>query len=344
MKHIIRVGSALKTNGYTTVTATDIVSGTILDITWSKDAINILKQLALDYGFEYKKAIDCIGMTILSASEEEGYLPVKILRQSLKPVPILQDSKNEPGEYTQKLGIVATVDLKGLGLACDYAWRTKDNRLCLVERKEIHDLIASIVDGRLRTELADMQRLNVDMGFLLIEGPMMGRDSNGNPTTFKNKGKYPFGRTYAQIWGALATFQAYYPRLILWYSPGGFATPDILVDMYKWSNKTHHSSVQDELIDIGYAPSMTKEEILLTALPGVKSILAKRLMEYYKYPIAALTAGTVTELPDTFVKDIRKSVKGIGKKKAEAIKDFLDGRISYQVAQWTSELEELDSK
>ena len=270
--------------------------------------------------------------------ERSLYSPIKVLRISALPAPIFQDSKKEPPSVKKGLKLLGTEDLKGIGLACDYAWRTKQNRLCIVERKDVDDLISSVVDGRLRTEMADGKRVGADIVFLLVEG-WMGRNKAGRPETHRSKrSSYPQPRTYAQIWEAIATFQAFYPNVIVWPSPGIYATPSVLVDMYNWSNETKHSSIQESVLDLGYAPGLSKEEIILLGLPGVGPELAMRLYKEFGSPLAAMTGGAITEIPEEAIKGMRQ-VKGIGKKISKNTKLFLEGKMSYQTAQWEINVE-----
>lgn len=335
-------------NGLLHLQVLDLVSGQTGLIAVPKAELKGLVQLANNGDTETKLSKHLVGMSLTTSKaaiqpenlEIPLFAPIKLLRISGLPAPIFQDAKKEPQSVKKALGLLGTEDLKAIGLACDYAWRTEQGRLCIVERKDVDDLISSIADGRLRTEMADGKEIKADIVFILVEG-WMGRSKNGKPETHRSKrAHYPQPRTYAQIWATIATFQAFYPNVIVWPSPGIYATPSVLVDMYNWSNDTKHSSIQESALDLGYATKLSKEEVILLGLPGVGPELAIRLYEAFGSPIAAMTGGVITEIPEESIKGMRR-VRGIGKKISTNTKLFLEGKMSHETAQWEIDVENI---
>ena len=331
MRKILTVESVTRTGKTINLSTRDLQSGNLLDFSWLYDDIEYSSFIKLlnNEGFEIKNVTQIIGMSFATSGDKEGVFPLKLLRLKGVPTPIFQDSKTEPTKFWGPLDIIGTDDLKAIGLGCDYAWRTPDNKLCLCERKEIHDLVASIADGRLRRELEDMRRVNVDYGFLLIEG-WMGWDK-GRIVTHKIKNaamKYQLPRNYAQVWEALATFQIYYPEVIVWLSPGINITPYCLRDMYNWSKKEVHTSMEKKIVDLAAPEARTSQEVFLTAIPGIGIEAARSLVEKYEtiYNIVTTTKEDLAATP------IGKKQKKLGVKAGRMLEFFNAKPIKIEIA------------
>ena len=171
------------------------------------------------------------------------------------------------------------------------------NDTITVERKTARDFLVSIIDGRLFNQLSRLKNHSY-CPVLLIEGNPFKTDLDFDPMAIR---------------GALVSTQT------MWYIPILFSktkenTKDLLLMIAK----------QDEVItDVGqirggYRPKRlrTKQLYILQGLPGVGSLLAKRLMHHF---------GTVSKVMTAPVEELVK-VEGIGNKAAEKIRTVLDSQ------------------
>ena len=77
-------------------------------------------------------------------------------------------SSTEPSRLKE---MAETISTEPETFGADFMWEGWDEQLWGVQRKEINDLMGSLVDGRLGMELQQMQRL--DHAILIIEGAPM---------------------------------------------------------------------------------------------------------------------------------------------------------------------------
>lgn len=172
-----------------------------------------------------------------------------------------------------------------------------------IQRKTIPDLIASVQDGRLAKEVAQIKR--VDVAILIIEGQVKWT-VEGNMVIGSNFGQ---SWTRKQFKGVLWSVRL--KGIWVEFSDGIQETIQTLAWLESWFLKSQHrsldrrpgpSSVWGKLADRDYARH------LVMGLPGVGPELADRIVDRFGVPFAwKLTEKELTE------------IEGIGKVKARSI-------------------------
>lgn len=180
--------------------------------------------------------------------------------------------------------------------------------LCGVQRKEISDLVASMRDGRLGKEVAQMQPLE-GLRALIVEGR-------------------PRWTTDGQLLDSYTTVTRDQLRGVLWTvrSKGIWVdwaddltdTASLITALHAWSRKDRH----DSLARAGPAPRNGWGQVgnddwakhFLTALPGVGPQLAERIIDHF--------AGVPMSW-DVNEADLTK-VPGLGKVRARRLIDALE--------------------
>lgn len=169
-----------------------------------------------------------------------------------------------------------------------------------VQRKEIHDLIASRADGRLARELAQMKQL--DIGILLVEGRLRWT-SDGQLSTSRSKW------TRAQHLGLLFSIQS----SGIWVN-SSTDIPDslaYLAALESWMMKADHKGINvrpkpqtawGQLNDKDYGIH------LIQGIDGIGPGVAGAIYDRFGVPFAL-----------TVTKSELESVPGVGPKRAEKI-------------------------
>lgn len=172
------------------------------------------------------------------------------------------------------------------------------NDSVLIERKTARDLLLSIIDQRLFSQIRRMKNLSYRT-LLIVEGDPFRTDLDFSPAAIK---------------GALISCQ------VIWQLPVLFTrsveeTAGTLVTIGRQMEK--HDDVI--LLRGGYRPRrlQTRQLYFLQGLPGVGPTLAKRLLEYFGVPKSILDS-TEVELA---------AVRGIGAQRAALIREILDGQF-----------------
>jgi ERCC4-type nuclease len=176
-----------------------------------------------------------------------------------------------------------------------------------IQRKEISDLIASLADGRLAREVAQMQSL--DQRMLIVEGPIR----------FTNDGEMmdrPFGQklTKKQWKGLLWSIRL--KDIWVEFSESVDDTIEILSWFEEWIRRDKHQSLERRPGPLSMWGNPTNEDYqrhLLMGLPGVGPELAERLRAKF---------GGVPWQWTINYEDLL-NVDGIGAKKARSIYDSL---------------------
>jgi ERCC4-type nuclease len=117
----------------------------------------------------------------------------------------------------------------------DFLWRA-NGQWWGVQRKELHDLLASLDDGRLSMELAQM-RAAVTMPHLVVEGRIVPQND---------------GYLMTNGWGQPVNMSILRQRLLtigyegvhISYTRDVSDTARLLIDAYLWSHKAHHTTAQ----------------------------------------------------------------------------------------------------
>lgn len=171
-----------------------------------------------------------------------------------------------------------------------------------VQRKEVSDLIASLADGRLAKEVAQMQSL--DQRLLIVEGSVR----------FTNDGEMmdrPFGQklTRKQWKGLLWSIRL--KGIWVEFSDSTDDTIEQLLWLEEWFKRERHSSLDRRPGPVSMWGKPNNEDYqrhLVMGLPGVGPELAARIVEKYGVPFKwKIDYGDLLD------------VEGIGPKKAKAI-------------------------
>lgn len=181
-----------------------------------------------------------------------------------------------------------------------------------VQRKEVADLRASVDDGRLGKELAQIKSAGV-CGVLAIEGRV-----NFNPDGIMLK-RYGRVWTREQWWAVQLAAQ----QEGVWLAHTNNLQETIaFVEMFhKWSQKETHGSLACRPAPKGIWGTTAKDKDwgvhVLTSLPGIGVELAKRIWDEFD---GLPWAWKVT-------RDELLNVKGMGKKKVDAVWGLFDGSV-----------------
>lgn len=175
-----------------------------------------------------------------------------------------------------------------------------------VQRKEVHDLIASRSDGRLARELAQMKQL--DVGVLLVEGRLKWT-SDGQLSTSHSKW------TRDQHLGLLFSIQS--QRLWVNSSESLSESREYLSRLEKWMVKETHKGLNTRPKPQTSWGQLTDRDFGIHLIQGIDAIgpgVAGAIFDRFGVPFTL----TVTK------KDL-ESVPGVGPKRAEKIVRMFSG-------------------
>jgi Fanconi anemia group M protein len=206
----------------------------------------------------------------------------KIFKPEGKVVVIVDYREKEVASHLKKIGAVVNVQPLEVG---DFLASEK----VAIERKSYDDFVSSIIDGRIFDQAREMKE-NFERPPLLIEG-YSNREINDNA-----------------LKGAVASLLLDFDVSIL-TSKNEYDSAKLI---YWIARKEQHESGNGIGIKVGKKPKTAKQlqEFIVASIPGVSTVLAKRLLEKFG-SIENIFAAEETEL---------KEVKGIGKKLARDIK------------------------
>ena len=206
----------------------------------------------------------------------------KILKPSGKVVVVVDYREREVTSHLKKLGAVVNVQPLEVG---DFLASEK----VAIERKSYDDFVSSIIDGRIFDQAKDLKE-NFERPLLLIEG-YSNREINDNA-----------------LKGAVASLLLDFGISIL-TSKNEYDSAKLI---YWIARKEQHETGNGIGIKVGKKPKSTKQlqEFVVAAIPGVSTVLAKRLLEKFGSIEAIFAAG----------EDELLEVKGIGRKLSKKIK------------------------
>lgn len=209
-------------------------------------------------------------------------------------------SPAEPAEL-RALGTVSSVPER---YGADFLYTSALGRIG-VQRKEIHDLIASLADERVGKEIGQLRSLEV--GIWLIEGHLSWT-SDG---LLLSSSRSPF--TKAQYLGICWSLQS----SGFWLAHTGSQTETIeyLLSLGRWVTKPRHTSLLRRPSPKGVwgeADSYEWQVHMMQGFPGIGYEKAKAIVDYYG------------RLPFTVDVDLT-DVPGIGKGIAKRVKEAVDG-------------------
>jgi len=217
-------------------------------------------------------------------------------------MPIIVDSREPRALYDNIKKLLPDTQRATLQ-AGDYMWESPILGLVLIERKEVSDLVASVISNGL-TEQARKMAAVAKMSILLIEGWM----------TCTYDGSI---RTKSKVWRVRWNYLQNYLLGIqshgfyLDYSPNQTMTVRRIVSLHEWSNREEHESLRGISIPPGAKYDPLK---ILSSFPGFNIVLADRMWKQF---------GTLRNI---FNADWKKliEVDGIGDVKAKSFTEVLD--------------------
>lgn len=174
-----------------------------------------------------------------------------------------------------------------------------------IQRKEVKDLLASVENGLLGKQLA--QLAGVDIAFLVIEG-RMDFTLDGKLTNAKWGGQ---AWTQEQIWGL--TLSVMGKNVHVMYTIDMPGTANLLVYMEAYFRKASHNALDTRpgprgMFGAGRTTAKEMGVYLLQSLPGVGPALAERIYDKFGVPWK-WTVG----------KDELEALEGLGPKKVAKI-------------------------
>lgn len=194
---------------------------------------------------------------------------------------------------------------------CDVIWRAH-NQWWGVQRKEIKDFIASILDGRLAKELGQMKG-HLALPIVCIEGKLQWTHSG----ELMNTGSYGQKISRQQYHGML--FSLMHEGCHVMFTDNTQDTAELCRDLAAWSQKeTHHSLTRrpgpDQAVMWGKASNLDWAKHLLQGFPGIGPQVAEDIIKHFgKVPLQ----WTVT-IPELL------KVPGVGKVRAKALIETFD--------------------
>jgi Fanconi anemia group M protein len=169
----------------------------------------------------------------------------------------------------------------------------------VVERKTTQDLSDSLIDGRLFDQMTRL-RETYERPMVVIEG-----DGLFNKRNIKKNAVY----------GALASITVDFNIPIMFTSSPGETAEFLMVLSKRESKEKRESRTQSHIKKGGLKDIQIRT---LSALPGISTMLAERLISHF---------GTLEKVFTSTEEELRE-VEGIGKRKAKEIKAVLTGEIA----------------
>lgn len=211
-----------------------------------------------------------------------------------KGIKIVVDSRERNIELLAALeSTIKNVEIKTLNVG-DYII---SDRVC-IERKTVHDFESSIVTGRLFDQVKELKEA-YESPIVLIEG-----------------NKKEFLLNYNSIRGAIISLYLKYGMQVI-LSEGIEDTADILLTLTKHEQIDENRSPSLKGGKRAYTEDQFRE-FVVGNLPGIGSKLAKSILKHFK---------SISNLANADISDIMK-VEKIGRKKAETIKNVMDGKYA----------------
>jgi ERCC4-type nuclease len=184
---------------------------------------------------------------------------------------------------------------------CDVLWNVK-GEWWGVQRKELGDFIASVLDGRMAKEVGQMKQ--TPMPHVVIEGRV---SFSQGVLVWSSWGQEV---TESQWHGMLWSLQ--YAGVTIGFTGGMRETAGYVTRMIAWSEKGNHTSMNRRPGPVGKWGKATSREFgehLLMGLPGVGPELAGRVMDRF---------GRVPWKWDVSEEELM-SVDGVGRQKAKTM-------------------------
>lgn len=264
------------------------------------------------------KTIDDINGLVLELSEIE-FKPSSVLRD----ISQLGDIERQYGVYDTKVIITDVNEPESIcgritpslryslpDFHGDFAWRSKQNVLWIVERKEANDLLASITDGRFQRTISTILQV-ATVPSLLVEGIL----SANADMTVRTATRPVTGFNYNGVEHLIG--EAQLAGVLKMESPVEWMTATILRSWQEWSDQPEHFSlVKPKTPALG--TDGHRGAAALSLLVGQRLGYGKALKVIKHY--GGNWAGMIGATEKDFAK-----IDGIGIKLANAIYDALHG-------------------
>lgn len=195
---------------------------------------------------------------------------------------------------------------------CDVVWYGKDNgedQLWGVQRKELKDLIASVSDGRISKEIAQMRASGIPIPMIVIEGKVQF-DTAGNLLWNSWGQQFTRGQWKGMLWSMMNE------GAHIEYTKDITETVELVVMYARWTNKDKHTSIMRRPSAFSPWGNATNDDYavhLLQGFDGLGTDRAKAIIKHFK---GVPLAWTVT-------KEQMMEVPGIGKVIANKLIDAL---------------------
>jgi ERCC4-type nuclease len=214
-----------------------------------------------------------------------------------------------PTEHAPQMRAIGTASYLTEKYGVDALWAVRGQWVG-VQRKELSDLLASVGDGRLGRELAQMQHLVLKA--VVIEG----RPRFTTEGVLVTKG-YGLEWTQAQYRGVL--WSVMYRGVWVMHTDSIAETVEAIHLFQRWTQKTKHNSLDRRPGPVPLWGKVDNEDYarhLVMGLPGIGQETAARIIQKLGIPFC----WRVT-------KEDLMTVEGIGKKKADQIWKCLEPDI-----------------
>jgi ERCC4-type nuclease len=166
-----------------------------------------------------------------------------------------------------------------------------------VERKRTEDLIESLIDGRLFSQLKKLKGLYLNP-ILVIEGTNLFSEKNLQPNS---------------VSGALASIVTDF-RIPIINTKNERETVKLLISLARREQLGDKRSSYSARPDKGKFSFQEQQQFIIEGLPNISSVMAQRLLTHF---------GSVGAIFNASVEELCK-VKGVGKKTAEELRKVID--------------------
>jgi Fanconi anemia group M protein len=207
---------------------------------------------------------------------------------------IITDTREFNSTVARELSRIENVTVEPLQLgAGDYILSER----VAIERKKTSDLLKSMIDGRLFSQLKTLRALYLNP-ILIIEGENLFTSKNINPNA---------------VSGALASIVSDF-RIPIINTKNELETAKILVAIARREQQEQNRSTNQVRKDKSILSFREQQQFIVEGLPNISSVIAQRLLAHF---------GSVKDIFNASTEELCQ-VKGIGKKTAEEIRKVID--------------------
>ncbi len=205
-----------------------------------------------------------------------------------------------PTEPPSFKAIADVISMAPERMGVDAMWATKNWGMVGVQRKEFGDLLASVADGRLAREVAQMQRLG--LAVLVIEGRPRWTADGELVDRFRRWSK-------SSHRGLVRSVQS--KGVWVETSENTADTIEAVQDMIKWTAKDRHGSLDRRPKPTGAWGQASERDFalhLLQGIDGIGPVVAEAILDRFNNQVPWMWTCTFEEL---------LTVPGLGPKTAE---------------------------